>query len=43
MKEIRLWRNHHNVPGGVAPATVASPDMISMEIRGNLTIHYSVR
>jgi len=33
----------YNVPGGFAPATVASPGMISMEIRGNLNILYSCK
>jgi hypothetical protein len=33
----------YNVPVGFAPATVASPDMISMEIRINLNIRYSCK
>ena len=33
----------NNVLGGFAPATVASPDMISMEIRVNLDISISLK
>jgi len=39
MREILIC----NILRGVATAVVTSPDMISMEIRGNLIIHYSVR
>ena len=31
----------NNVLGGFAPATVASPATMSIEIRGNLNIRYS--